>query len=110
MEAQAELRRRTPPERDAYLQGLAAGFAISAAIADKAAVENEARSADLHRRSNRQAPVSPDRAEQTKISAQVLDECAAEAKAIAHEIRERAAIHKTLDEDCTAQASAPEGT
>lgn len=62
----------------------------AASIADGMATENEARAIDLHKRSNKQAAAGfDDRAEQTKISAQVLDECANEARAIAAAIRAR---------------------
>jgi len=108
MEAQAELRRRTPSETEAYRDGLQAGFAIAASIADGLAEENERSAADLHRRSNRQALISEDRAEQTKISAQVLDDIALEARAIAAKIRERAdGLRKAADTFPTDLAKAP---
>lgn len=89
-----ELHERDEEARKAYRDGLFAGFAIAASIADQCGEENAKTASDLHRRSVRQALVDEDRAEQTKISAQVLDDCALEARAIAQKIRERAEAHR----------------
>jgi vacuolar-type H+-ATPase subunit H len=89
-----QLAERTDEAKQAYRDGLFAGFAIAAAIADEIADADAKAATDLHRRSARQKLVDEDRAEQTKISAQVLDECATEARAIACKIRERAEAHR----------------
>jgi hypothetical protein len=67
-------------------------FEDAASIADEFAADNKRKAAQLHRRSNKQARLygeDSDAADQTKISAQVLDMCAIEAASIATAIRNR---------------------
>lgn len=61
----------------------------AAEIAERAAAKNETQAVSMHRRSKRQAEIygDDDAADQTKISAQVLDACAIEARYIAQAIR-----------------------
>lgn len=62
----------------------------AAQIADTMAEQNRATAQDMHRRSGKQARLygDGDIADQTKISAQVLDACAEEAACIAIRIRQ----------------------
>lgn len=80
-------------ETDKDLAAFARSLALeeAAMVADGMAAENESRAAGLHRLSTKQARVygAEDRADQTKISAQVLDNCAIECRAVAHAIRQR---------------------
>lgn len=65
-------------------------FEEAAELADAAAERNRASAIKLHQRAARQAQLyDEDVADQTKISAQVLDACAEEARVIAHHIRSR---------------------
>lgn len=84
-------------ETDRDLADFARALALeeAALVADHMAEQNKSKAADLHRRSSRQAalPGGEDRAEQMKISAQVLDECAAECRAVAAAIRSRITPH-----------------
>ena len=82
-EAAAEIERLT--------QALASEREACALLADVAAEHNTVTALALHKQSSKQAALygDDDRAEQTKISAQVLDNCAIEARSIASAIRAR---------------------
>lgn len=78
-------------ETDKDLAAFARSLALeeAALIAEKMARENRKKAVELHLRSNRQAAafMGAERAEQTKISAQVLDACADECEAVAAAVR-----------------------
>lgn len=82
-------------ETDKDLAAFARALAMeeAAMLADGIAAQNEIKARELHCRSNRQErSYGADVAEQTKISAQVLDCCAQEARSIASAIRKHAAL------------------
>lgn len=73
-------------ERDVIAFARNLNLEEAALVTDAMAQQNETHAAEYHRSSSKQWG---DQAEQTKITAQVLDHCAAECRAIAAAIRDR---------------------